>query len=155
MKETFQILVDRLKGGQIEKIAESFDPSFLGIQEVELRFDAPVVVKGEAYLSEDELILHLKASTEAVMPCAVCNQMIKVELKIENFYHTQPLKEIPGAIFNYQEALREALLIELPQYVECRGSKKGKCPERASIASYLRVEKHAEKTYFPFKDLDS
>ena len=82
MKETFQILVDRLKGGQIEKIAESFDPSFLGIQEVELRFDAPVVVKGEAYLSEDELILHLKASTEAVMPCAVCNQMIKVELKI-------------------------------------------------------------------------
>jgi uncharacterized metal-binding protein YceD (DUF177 family) len=149
--ESFQILVDRLKGGQTLKISESFDPAFLEIAEEELRFDAPVVVKGEAYLTEDELILHLKAATEAEMPCAICNKMIRRKLSIGDFYHAQPLKEIPGAIFDYKETLREALLIEVPQYVECGG----KCPERSSIAPYMRAEQRVEKTYFPFKDLDS
>ena len=150
MKESFQILVDRLKGGGTQKIDESFSPAFLQIEEKELRFDAPVAVKGEAYLTENELILHLRASTEAAMPCAICNKMIRTKLKIDDFYHAEPLKDIPGAIFDYREALREGLLIEVPQFVECGG----KCPERPSITPYLRAEKRAEKTYFPFKDIN-
>ncbi len=152
MNEPFQIWIDRLKGGRTEKIAESFAPAFLAIQEKELYFDTPVVVKGEAYLSEDQLILHLKASTKATMPCSICNEMFQVELKIENFYHTQPIEEIPSAIFDFRETLREALLLELPQYAECS---RGKCPKRGSIAPYLRSEALKEKNYFPFKDLDS
>jgi uncharacterized metal-binding protein YceD (DUF177 family) len=152
MDEPFKIWIDRLRGGHTQKIAEIVDPAFLDVEEADLRFESPVAVQGEAYVSEDQLILRLKAATKAVMPCAICNQITQTEVKIENFYHTQPTEEIPGAIFDFREALREALLIELPQYIECSG---GKCPERPAIAPYLRSEKRAEKpTYFPFKDID-
>jgi hypothetical protein len=86
--------------------------------------------------------------------------MIEKELKLD-FYHTELLSEIPSAIFDFRAVLREALLIEVPKTIECRG---GKCPERATIAPYLgsrnpgtwdtdsgpQVEK---TTYFPFADL--
>lgn len=152
MSDPFIILIDRLKGGQSQKIEGAFNPEFLGADEPDLRFTSKVTVKGEAYLTDGHLIVHLKASTKVAMPCAVCNQMIETELKVENFYHTEPVEEIRGAKFDYSEALREALLIELPRTVECN---QGKCPERASMASYLRSEKRADKTtYFPFADMD-
>ncbi len=124
---TFKILIDRLKGGQTQKIEEMADPAFLGPDEPELRFQAKVSVKGEAYLAEADLIIHLKARTKIQMPCAVCNKMIEVHLQVDNFYHAEPIEEIPSAVFDYSEALREALLIELPRTVECNG---GTCPER-------------------------
>lgn len=153
MDDSFKIWIDRLKNGQTQKIVESLPPSFLDVEEEELQFRAPVQVKGEAYLTEDELILHLNASTAAQMPCAICNKMIDTPLKIENFYHAQPISEIPDAIFDFREALREALLIELPQYIECGG---GKCPERCMLKPYMRGENRKDKTtYFPFSDLDN
>ncbi|HSX10281.1 MAG TPA: hypothetical protein VLF94_00995 [Chlamydiales bacterium] len=152
MSQPFIILIDRLKGGHSQKIEEALDPSFLGADEPDLRFTTKVTVKGEAYLTDAHLIVHLKARTVVSMPCSVCNQMIDTELKVENFYHTEPIEEIQGAKFNYSEALREAVLIELPRTVECN---KGNCPERATITPYLRSEKRTDKTtYFPFADMD-
>lgn len=148
---SFEILIDRLRNGVTQKIDGAFEPDFLGIQEDELQFPKKIQVSGETYLAEDHLVLRLKASTSAKMPCNVCNRMIEIELKIENFYHTEPLEEIRSGVFNYNEALREALLIELPQYVECNG---GKCKERASIAPYMRAKPKDEKTHFPFADMD-
>jgi hypothetical protein len=79
--------------------------------------------------------------------------MIDQELKVENFYFTKPVEEIVGAVFDYAEALREALLIELPRTAECNG---GKCPERAMMAPYLRPENRKENpSYFPFADMDN
>ncbi len=149
---SFEILIDRLRNGVTQKIDGAFEPEFLGVEENELQFPKKIQVCGETYLAEDHLVLRLKASTHAKMPCSVCNRMIEIELKIENFYHTEPLEEIRSGVFNYNEALREALLIELPQYVECN---QGKCPERASLAPYLHSKKTKdEKTHFPFADMD-
>lgn len=148
------IWIDRLKAGQTQKIKESLDPSLMQIDEAELKFDFPVEVEGEAYLSEKELICRFKAATCAMMPCAICNQLIKIDLVLGAFYHAEPIDEIPGAVFDYREALREAFLIELPRYVECNG---GKCPERSAIASYMhsKPKKKEEEIYFPFSGLDS
>lgn len=153
MDNSSQIWIDRLKQGQTQLINESFDPAFLDIQEEELRISSPISVAGEAYLSENELILRVTASTSVLMPCAICNQFIPVTLSLKNFYHAQSLDEISGAIFDYQLPIREALLIELPQYVECN---QGKCPNRTILAPYLKSEvKPEEKTHFPFSHLDS
>lgn len=147
------ICIDRLKNGQTLKISESIDPAFLKIEEEELKFNFPVEVQGEAYVSEGELICRFKASTVAMMPCVICNQLIKIDLVLGAFYHAQPINEIPGAVFDYQDALREALLIEIPRYVECNA---GKCPERSVIAPYMRSKKQkTEENYFPFSNLDS
>jgi len=150
MERSFEILIDRLKDGQTLKINEAFHPSFLEIEEKELSFDHPVAVKGEAYLTDRELILHLDAATKAQMPCSICNEKTFIKLEIKNFYHAQPIEEIPSAIYNFREILREALLIEVPPFVECN---EGKCPVRATLAPYLRAEKRKEETYLPFSDL--
>lgn len=152
MMEQFQILIDRLKGGKIQKIEGKFDPSFLEIDEKDLRFPAPVEVKGEVYLADDELILRLKAKVKALLPCAICNQMVETELKVENMTHAEPVSEITSHVFDFRELLREDLLIELPKVVECN---QGKCPERSVVAPYLRPQARVEKTtYFPFADLE-
>ncbi len=145
---TFKILIDRLKGGLTHKIDEMVEPAFLDLEEPELRFKDKVLVKGEVYLANDHLVIHLKASTKATMPCAVCNQMIAIDLKVDDFYHTEAVEEIPSAVFDFSDALREALLIELPRTVECS---KGKCPERAVITTYMRA---LDRTNFPFADMD-
>ncbi len=145
----FKILIDRLKGGSTHKIDLRIDPTFLGPDEPELKFKHQVLIKGEAYLTDEHLIIHLKASTEARMPCSVCNEMIGIDLKVDNFYHTEPIEEIKGAIFDFSEALRESLLIELPKTVECNG---GKCSERASITPFIKSQK--ERTHFPFANMD-
>lgn len=145
----FKILIDRLKGGQTQKIDLQEAPAFLGSDEHELKFSSNVIAKGETYLTDEHLIIHLKASTAVQMPCAICNQMIEIPLKVDNFYHTEPIEDIKSAIFDFSDALREALLIELPRTVECNG---GKCQGRALMAPYLKS--HKERTHFPFADMD-
>ncbi len=147
-----KILIDRLKSGTTLKIEEMFAPFILGPNETDLRFETKVKVSGETYLTDSHLIVHLKAETKVRMPCAVCNEMIAVELKADNFYHTEPIEEIKGAIFDYSEALREALLVELPKIVECR---EGNCPQREVLKPYLKSETREEKTtYIPFADMN-
>lgn len=145
----FHILIDRLKDGQIHKIDLSLEAEFLGPDEGELKFHKPVLVQGDAYLTDEYLVLRLKAATQIQMPCAICNQMIEIDLKMDHFYHTEPILEIRGAIFDFREPLRESLLIELPKTVECNN---GKCEGRESIAPFIKSEK--EKTHFPFINMD-
>lgn len=151
MTSEYKILVDRLRDGQVEKIEGFFDPTFLEIDEKELLFPSPIEVHGCAYLSEDHLILRFKGRAVAKMPCAICNQMIDVEVKISDFYHAEPLEEIREACFDYKEPLREAFLVELPKIVECKGN----CPERALLSPFMRSKPRSETpTYFPFSDLN-
>ncbi|MBI5273318.1 MAG: hypothetical protein HY861_04980 [Chlamydiia bacterium] len=152
MLDAFKICVDRLLEGQVQKIEGSFDPSFLEVDEEELKFRAPVFVRGEVYAADQHLVVHLNASTYATMPCAICNELGDWEIKIDNFYHTEPLSEIKGAVFDLGPQIREALLLELPSYVECG---QGKCPHRALIAPYLqKTEKPKDnEMHFPFSGL--
>lgn len=143
----FEISMDRLKGGVSQKIDLLVSSSFLGADEPELKFEKKTSLKGEAYLTDDHLIIHLAVKTEAMMPCAVCNEMTAVELKVDDFYHAEPVGQIKGPQFDYSEALREALLLELPKIAECQG----KCPNRGTIEPYIRPK---DRTYFPFAGMD-
>jgi uncharacterized metal-binding protein YceD (DUF177 family) len=152
MQELFKIWVDRLREGSVQKIDGSFSPSFLEIEEKDLQLRTPVEVLGKAYLAEDHLVIQINAKTKAHVPCAICNEMMEMELKVDNFYQALGVDEIPGGSFDFSAPLREALLIELPHYFECC---EGNCPERKTLAPYLRsAPKTDEKnTNFPFADL--
>ncbi len=133
MQEAFKIWIDRLGEGKVQKIEESFDPSFLEI-------------------AENHLVIRLKASTKVTVPCVICNEMIDAELNVENFYHTEAVSEIRDALFDLSAPLREALLIELPSYFECEG---GNCSQRQTLEPYLRSTLKSDKkdTHLPFADL--
>lgn len=152
MSEPFKIYIDRLRGGSTETIDTVLDPSFLDVQETDLSFPSPVQLKADVYLTDEHLIIHLQASTKAVRPCSICNQPIATDLMVKDFYHTEAIQEIPSAIFDFSEVLREALLVELPLVVECNG---GKCPEREALRPFMSSKERKENpTYFPFTDIE-
>ena len=152
MSEPFKIYIDRLRGGNTETIDTVLEPSFLDVQETDLSFSRPVELKADVYLTDEHLIIHLKASTKAIRPCAICNQPTVTDLVVKDFYHTELVQDIPSAIFDFREVLREALLIELPLVVECNG---GKCPERQSLGPFMSSKERKENpTYFPFTDIE-
>ena len=149
-----KIYVDQLKHGQVEKIEEMFTPDFLEIKEKDLAFEDPVFVKGEAYIAEQDLILHLDISTQGRLPCSICNEPVKVDVELKGFYHTVPLGEIKGGVFSMLDTLREAIVLETPTFAECH---QGKCPQRKDLEKYFKKESpskdQGDDTYHPFEGL--
>ena len=150
MNELFCIYIDRLKEGVVQKIDLSLSPDFFEVSEQGLCLDKPTQVTGETYLTDEDLVVHFSASTIVQMPCAVCNQMTPFILAVKNFYHAEPLINIRTAVFDIRSVVREALLVELPNVIECNGE----CKERASITPYLRKAEQNSESYFPFSDLN-
>lgn len=156
MDNRFKIYVEQLRQGHVEKISEKFPPEFLDVHEKDLRFVDPVFVNGEAYLAEDMLVLHVDLKAIALIPCSICNEPVKVEIVLDGSYHAIPLDEIKGGVFDFQETLREAILLETPLLAECN---EGKCPQRSVVQKYLKNETTSkingnDEGYQPFADLD-
>lgn len=149
--DAFKIFVEQLRAGNVEKINEELKPDFLDIHEKELSFSDPVFLKGEAYLAENELILHFTIETLAELPCSICNGAVKVPIKVQNMYHHEPLSVVKSGIFNMVDVLREAILLEIPPFVECEGN----CPKRKEIEKYMRKPQadNKEPGYRPFENL--
>jgi uncharacterized metal-binding protein YceD (DUF177 family) len=146
-EETFKIFVDRLANGTREEIKLSAEPQFMDVSESELEFSHPVEVKGQAYVSDHSLFLHLSASTCAQLPCSICNQMTHIPLEISGFVHVESVAEIKGKVYDFSPVIREALLLELPYTAECSS---GECPEREVLKDYFSK---SGGDYNPFQDL--
>lgn len=151
MDDAFKIYVEQLRKGDVEKINEKFDPSFLDIQEKELVFEDPILVIGEAYTTESELILHLEISTYAKLPCSICNEPVKIPVRLNNFYHSEPIERIKGGIFSMMDMLREGILLETPSFAECN---EGLCPKRKDLERFFKkTTTEEESEYRPFDHL--
>jgi len=154
--DRFRVFVEQLRNGHIQEIDEVFSTEFLDLNERDLSFKNPVTVKGQIYLAEEMLILHLTIHAVATIPCAICNGPADVEINVNGFYHAVPLEEIKGAIYDFREILRETILLEVPILAECH---QGKCPQRKTLEKYLKNEgapgaKEDEEGYRPFAGLD-
>lgn len=153
MERPFKIFVDRLKKEHSVSIHEVVSPDFLDVKEEELYFQNQVKVDGEAYLADDELVLHLSAEAEAVIPCAICNESVNTLVILDDVYHAEPIKNIKSGVFDYQDLLRESLLLETPEFVECKGN----CPKRKTFQKYLKETSDQDgqtEGYKPFSDLE-
>lgn len=149
-----KIYIDRLKDGRIEKLNGQFSTSCLGVEDLDISFHNLLSLEGEAYTTNDHLILRLQAKTCVFIPCAICNKLVEVPICMENFYHAKPLAEIPSAVFDFSQELREDLLLQIPQFAECN---QGNCPEREQIKQYLKGEEQgalpSHSFQYPFSDL--
>ncbi|NGX59012.1 MAG: hypothetical protein KR126chlam3_00156 [Chlamydiae bacterium] len=150
MKDQFKIYIDRLNETDTEKIFEVLDATFLDVQEAELSFEGNVTISGQAYLVKNHLILDLKIKASAKMPCSICNETMLVPIEVTDFTHTVELGEIPSAIYDFSDEVRSALLIKIPQFIECH---QGKCPKRNELNKFLMDS--PEDTYTPFSELPS
>ena len=147
----FKIFVDSLRMQEKVTFKETISPEFLAISEKDLKMDKPVMFEGEAYLSDDFLVLNFAVSTHFQMPCKICNQNVTLPLVEKNYVNTISLEEIRNGIYDFTEDLRQALLLKLPHFVECNG---GACSERENLEKFLK--KHSTKqddSYFPFEKI--
>lgn len=153
MDDRFKIYVDRLVNGSIEVLDETFPPDVMDISEGDLTFPSPIKVSGKAYLSNNTLILNLSILTDALLPCAICNESVTYKIDLHDRYFSEDLDSIRSGIFNYKDLLRETILLEIPQTIECH---EGACPERKTLAKYLKQDSKkddSDSTYHPFADL--
>lgn len=148
MHAELKIFTEQLRPGLKKTINLSVDPTFLDIQENELKFEAPVQIKGEVYTTESHLILHLSCSTDVKIPCAICNELFTFPLVASEIYATEVLEELPSTVFDFSDLLRAELLLLLPPFAECH---EGNCPERVHISPFLR--KKEPKEHHPFSEL--
>lgn len=151
--DEFKIYIDRLRHGNVEKIEENYPIDFLQVHEEELHYEGHVHVRGEVYLAEQNLILHLSIDTTACIPCLVCNEEVKVPIQISNLYHSEPLSTIKGGVYDMREMLRENVLLETPSFAECN---QNRCDKRENVKKFLRKtgkDENEADGYHPFANL--
>jgi uncharacterized metal-binding protein YceD (DUF177 family) len=152
--DIFNIYTERLQNGHVQEIRETLSSDFLDVHENALSYTGTIEINGEAYLASDELIIHASLSAHCIIPCSVCNEPVTILVKLEDFYHAEPLSAIKSRVFNIGSLVREALLLETPMFAECNN---GHCQKRQEIEHYLKpTHKDAslEEGYRPFVDLD-
>lgn len=155
--ERFKIYVEQLRDGHTEELKERFESQFINIKERDLAFLDPVSVEGETYLAENSLIVHFDIQTVATIPCSICNEPVKVKIEKKDFYHAEPLEQIKSGIYDFQEILREDILLETPKFAECN---QGNCPHREEVKKFLKKSRSEEQKrsgeedgYQPFANL--
>ena len=148
--EQLKIFTEQLKDGRKEKIDLILAADFLDLTEKEIQTPSSITVKGEAYCLDDLLMISLEVETSIEMPCSICNSATQVPLQNKNILLSIPLSELPSAIYDYTDLLREEIIILIPQFVEC---KDGSCPERKELQPYLKTDNKVAPHNFPFADL--
>lgn len=153
MDDAFKIYVEQLRDGREEKIDEQFSSDFLEVDEPHLRLKEPIHLTGLACVADTELLLRWQVSTAAQLTCSICNEWVTVPIVIKEFCESIPLEEIPSGVYHFKELLREAILLEIPPFVECHG---GCCPKREEYRRYFKEESGMpnEQAHHPFADFD-
>ncbi|MEL7431386.1 MAG: hypothetical protein AAGI90_02500 [Chlamydiota bacterium] len=151
MSDFFTIYVDRLKNGHTDRFSSSVSADFLDCNDRDLQFTSPVDCSGEAYIASDHLVVHISAATVIGIPCSICNKTVLVPIAMKNFYMTKPLQEC-SSTYNFQNALREELLLEVPPFSECAGG----CKNRKFVEKFMKKEDPpgGDTPHFPFASLD-
>ena len=154
MKKVLKIHLERLQEGKKEQFEESISPDVLQLSDDILTFTEPVSISGCAYASEDFLILQFNVHASVTLACSLCNEMMKLPINLHDVIEEISLDEIEGSVYDLAPLIREAILLEIPFYVQCGGDM---CKNRKSVEKYLRQSDavHPEQdTQQPFKDLN-
>lgn len=155
MKDHIKVYVERIRDGEVEELSEMLAPDFMDIHEQEMRFMDPVVLKGQAYVTDDWLIVSLHIQTAVQLVCSVCNEPFCYAIDIHDMVHDEPLENIRDGQFDILPLVRENILLEVPFYPQCGLTS---CKKRSEIEPFLKqdkppVEKAEEHGHNPFKDL--
>ncbi len=134
MNDEFVINLDQLRKRKNHPLNMTVSSDFLGIEEGALHFGPQVDIEGEAYIVDERLILHLDVLVPAILTCTICNGDVQKTVKINNLYHIEEIAQIKSPTFDIAPILRQEILLEVPNYVECR---EGNCPQREIFKAYM------------------
>jgi len=148
MKEKLKLYIERIREDS-ELIEEELDPSFIDIQEQDIRFEKPISVTGEAYVTDDWLIIRISIKTEGKLVCALCNEPFIFPIDIQDMVENEPLDQVTDGVYDLLPLIRDSILLSMPFYPQCGITE---CNNRTAIEPYLKKERSPEENS-PFKDL--
>ena len=132
--DDLEIYIDRLKNNKEEPIYKNIHGDLLEINEQELKLVDEIKIKGKAYIASDFLIINFfTVQGRILMPCSICNELKSIDIKINNFYHSEPLDKIKNNKFNFKDVLKEAIFLEIPSFLECNNN----CEKRKDLNKYI------------------
>lgn len=154
METKLKIFVDRLTQEKSENIDETIPATLLNVSEPFLTFSGVIKIQGETYIASDHLVIQLTVDALAEIPCSICNDRVTATIFLKKFYQTEEISQIKGHVYDYFPLLREAILLEVPDFVECNGN----CKKRTDLKNYLKpniTSKKSQKEHvnFPFANL--
>ncbi len=138
MQDDFLINIDQVRKSGNLSLNMSVSSDFLNIDESEIHFGPQVDIRGEAYVVDDRLILHLDLIVPAILVCKMCSGDAPITIDINSLYHIEEIKNLKTTIFDFSSVLRQEILLEVPRFAECRG---GNCPDRETMKAYLAPKK--------------
>lgn len=101
----------------------------------------------KAYMTDGHLVLTFDASCDISVPCKICNENTKLTIALTKQTHLEPLEEIKKGAYDASICIRNAILLQIPDFAECHGA----CPEREFINKFLKNSQ--TETYQPFQGL--
>jgi uncharacterized protein len=107
-------------------IEGSLPPAILDLSEPQIRAEAPVEVRLQAFIHERKLIVSGSLQTKFKLECGRCAEFIEWPVTVDNFYQEWE-EPMPKAI-DLTPLIREDILLSLPLTAVCQLSVDYKCP---------------------------
>jgi len=149
MSDTLCIQIDTLRCGDQIQLDEKVNASFLCLDECdELKAVSEITVCGKFYRVDRWIGIDARVSVVFCLPCALCNESFECAIELPQWVHEEEIAQLSKGQWDVREPLREAILVEVPFFAQCGGSK---CGNFGSIQQFVR----SEDGETPFKDLDS
>ena len=139
--------------GEQTPFEEQLDPSFLDLsKDDELTSPSEVRVRGTACRSGEWVLVEGSIETALGMPCSMCNEQTVFSIGPFVWKTDLPATDVKGGEIDLTDALREAILLEVPYVVKCGGKE---CRNEASFRQYLVPEatEENEERHQPFRTL--
>ena len=147
------IRVDGSADGEGTLFDERLDPAFLDLPEGdELTSSSEVHVHGTAYQTGEWVVIEGSVETTMSLPCAMCNERTVFSVGPFVWKIDIPATDVKNGMVDLTEALREAVLIEVPYLVKCGGEV---CRNDSAVRQYLASDKtdEDEELHQPFRSL--
>ena len=152
MGRTAQGLYIRIDGSQEGEtlFEEQLDPDFLDLPEGdELVPSSKVTVRGTACRAGEWVVVKGEVETAMELPCAMCNERTVFAVGPFVWKADVPVADVKEGRLDLTEALREAVLLEVPYFVKCGGKV---CRNEQTIRQYLAPNETDER-HQPFQSL--
>jgi uncharacterized metal-binding protein YceD (DUF177 family) len=123
--------------GSDEEISfeESLSPDFLDVpQGDELQAISNVEIVGRAYRVSEWIVVEADVKTSMGLPCSTCNEQTTFPIVLTSWKQNFPEEQARDGTLDITEALREAILLEVPLFVKCGGNE---CKNIDVIRQYL------------------
>lgn len=126
------------------------DPAILELDD--LRFQTPILCEFHISKQDDAVLIRGKISLEATTPCVRCLERIPIKILVEDFvFLTEDLSKNE---LDITAAIREEVLLVLPNYSRCVLNDAGICPLTGKNWSSLDPSFPVPQLSDPWSELD-